>query len=267
MSDINKLIRKNKKPLVMGILNLTPDSFSDGSLFNNKKKALKRVLEMEEQGSDIIDIGGESTGPASPEVSLEEEIRRVIPILKVIRKNTKLPISIDTWKSQLAEMALAEGANIINDVTAMRSDPKIATVAAAHKCPIILMYSKDETPRTTGRNVYYKDIIKTIENFLRKRIRIAEKAGILSENIILDPGMGAFISGIPRYSFEIISRLKELRKLGHPILLGFSRKSFIGGEMSERDFKGQPMSTIAYLNGAGIIRTHDVTGTKKALFL
>lgn len=249
----------------MGILNLTPDSFSDGGKFNNQEKALKRVLEMEKEGADIIDIGGESTGPNSAHVSLEEEIKRVIPIFKIIRQNTKLPISIDTYKAKIAELALNEGADIINDVTALRSDQKIAKIAARHKCPIILMYSKDKTPRTTIKNIHYKDVITTIKNFLQKQIKLAKKAGILEENIIIDPGMGAFVSSIPKYSFEIISRLKELTKLGYPILLGASRKSFLGGTMQERNIKGQIISAIAYLNGASIIRTHDVKGTKYIL--
>lgn len=222
---------------------------------------------MEKEGADIIDIGGESTGPNSTEVTVEEEIKRIIPILKIIRQNTKLPISIDTYKSEVAELALKEGANMINDVTALRSDPLIAKVAAKHKCPIILMYSKDKTPRTTTKSVHYKNVVRTIRDFLRLQIKTAKKAGILGENIIIDPGMGAFISSIPKYSFEIISRFKELTQMGYPILLGASRKSFLGGEMSERDLKGQIVSAIAYLNGASIIRTHDVKGTNRALAL
>lgn len=265
MNNIIQTIKNRKKPLIMGILNLTPDSFSDGGKFNNQKKALERALTMEKEGVDIIDIGGESTGPNSTNVSEEEEIRRVIPILKIIRQNTKLPISIDTYKAKIVELALNEGADIINDVTALRSDNLLAKIATGHKCPIILMYSKDETPRTTIKKINYKDVITTIKNFLQKQIKLAKKAGILEENIIIDPGMGAFVSSIPRYSFEIISRLKELTKLGYPVLLGASRKSFLGGTIRERDMKGQIISAIAYLNGASIIRTHDVKGTKYIL--
>lgn len=265
MNSIIKLIKKSKKPLIMGILNLTPDSFSDGGKYNSCEKALKRALEMEKEGADIIDIGGESTGPNSTNVTLEEEIKRIIPILKIIRQNTKLPISIDTYKSEVAEQALDEGANMINDVTALRSDSKIAKIAAKHKCPIILMYAKDKTPRTTIKKIHYRNVIETIKNFLWKQIKLAKKAGILGENIIIDPGMGAFISSIPKYSFEIICRLKELTKMGYPVLLGASRKSFLGGEMPERDLKGQIVSAIAYLNGASIIRTHDCRGTKHIL--
>lgn len=265
MTSISKLIKKSRKTLIMGILNLTPDSFSDGGKFNSCEKALRRALEMEKEGADIVDIGGESTGPNSSNVTLEEEIKRIISILKIIRQNTKLPISIDTYKSEVAEQALNEGADMINDVTSLRSDPRIAKIAARYKCPIILMYSKDKTPRTTIKSVHYKDVIRTIGDFLQLRIKTAKKAGILDENIIIDPGMGAFISSIPKYSFEIISRLKELTQMGYPILLGASRKSFLGGNMSERDIKGQIVSAIAYLNGASIIRTHDVKGTKHIL--
>lgn len=250
---------------IMGILNLTPDSFSDGGQYNNIQKALRRVRQMEQEGANIIDIGGESTGPKSPNVSLKEELNRVIPILKKIRKHTKLQVSVDTYKSEVARIALEEGANMINDVTALRQDKKLAGIVAKYNCPIILMYSKDNTPRTTIKKKHYKDVIATIKNFLEKRINYAKKQGIAKKNIIIDPGMGQFISAIPKYSFEIITRLKELQELNQPILIGISRKSFLGGELQDRDEKSALLSAIAYLNGASIIRTHDVKTTKRCL--
>jgi dihydropteroate synthase len=249
-------------PIIMGILNLTPDSFSDGGKYNTLKTALKKVREMEEQGADIIDIGGESTGPKTSNISSEQEIKRIIPILKKIREQSKLPISIDTCKAKVAQQALAAGANIINDITAFRNDSKLAKVAAEYQCPIIIMYSKDQTPRTTIQPKNYQDVIKTIINFFKTKINFAKKQGIKSKNIIIDPGLGHFISSVPKYSYEIIARLKELKKLKHKMLIGISRKSFLGGKMETRDHKGASLSAIAYLNGASIIRTHDVKGVK-----
>lgn len=252
------------RPLIMGILNLTPDSFSDGGEYLDEKSAIKRALQMEKEGADFIDIGAESTGPKSKNVSAKEELKRLIPILKILRKKTKLPISIDTYKSEVAKEALEEGADMINDVTALRADPKLAKIIAKYDCPVILMYSKDNTPRTTVKAKKYTNIIKTISTFFTQRIKFAEKNGIKKENIIIDPGIGQFISSIPNYSFEIITRLREFHNFDHPLLIGLSRKSFLGGKnMAERDLKARPLSAIAYLNGASIIRTHDVRGLKE----
>ncbi|MEK7085667.1 MAG: dihydropteroate synthase [Patescibacteria group bacterium] len=254
-----------KRPLIMGILNVTPDSFSDGGKFNSIEKALKRAKEIEEEGADIIDIGGESTGPNSQNVSLKEELNRVIPVIKRLRQISKLPISIDTYKSEVAKQALENGANIINDVTALRGDKNMAKIAAKYNCPIILMYSKDNSPRTTKKAVEYKDVMNTIKTFLKSRIKYAKQQGIKNSQIIIDPGMGAFVSGIPEYSFEIIAKLNQLKSLKFPILIGISRKSFLGGEIGTRDSKSAALSAIAYLNGADIIRTHDIQSTKQIL--
>lgn len=255
---------KLKKPLLMGILNLTPDSFSDGGKHNTLKSALKRAHDLENEGADIIDLGGESTGPNSPIISLDEEIKRVIPILKEIRKQTKLPISVDTYKAEVAHLALEEGANIINDVTALRGDKKMPEIIEKYNCPLIMMYSKDKTPRTKISNKHYRNIISTIEKFFKKQLEYAGKHKI--KNIIIDPGMGQFISNIPKYSFEIIARLAELKNLKRPILIGISRKSFLGnGSLQQRDERGKTAAAIAYFNGASIIRTHDIKGLKQYL--
>jgi dihydropteroate synthase len=253
------------QPLLMGVLNLTPDSFSDGGKYNSIQKALKRAKALEVQGADIIDLGGESTGPGSKNVTIEQELNRIIPILKSLRKATTLPISIDTYKAEVAAEALKHGANIINDVTALRGDPSMAKVIATHKCPIILMYSKDNSPRTTIKKLKYKDVIKTIKTFLKKRISYAKKHGIKPSQIIIDPGMGQFISAIPKYSYEIILRLNELSTFKLPILIGASRKSFLGGSIESRLDKGLIASTLAYLNAASIIRTHDIKETAQFL--
>jgi len=256
-------------PKIMGILNLTPDSFSDGGVFNAEKLAVKRALEIEKEGADIIDIGGESTGPGSENVELKEELKRTIQIIKEIRKHTQIPISIDTYKAKVAEEALKAGANIINDITALRGntnekrESKMACIAKKYNCPIILMYSKDQTARTSKIAKEYEDIIKTLKEFFTERLNYAEKQGIKKENIILDTGMGAFISTIPKYSYETIARLAELKTLKHPLLIGISRKSFLGGSMKNREQKALPLSAIAHLNGVSIIRTHNVKETKE----
>jgi len=245
----------------MGVLNLTPDSFSDGGVFNAVDLAAKRVVEMENKGADLIDIGGESTGPNSKNVSEKEEIARVIPILKKIRKITKLPISIDTYKAEVARLALDEGVNIVNDVTALRGDKNMVKIVAQAKCPLIMMYSKDNTARTTVIKKKYKDVVNTIDKFFVDRISYAQEQGVLKKNLILDPGMGQFISAISKYSFEIINRLEELTHFGLPLLIGVSRKSFLMGKITERLDRGLIASAFAYLNGVSIIRTHDVGAT------
>lgn len=256
----------------MGILNVTPDSFSDGGRYFGVNKALKRAQEMVSEGADIIDIGGESTGPNSIHVPLEEELKRVIPIIKKVRdlklkiKNLKLKISIDTYKAEVARQALEAGADMVNDVTALRGDPNMAHVVAEYKCPVVLMYSKDNSPRTTRKKTRYCDVMQTIFDFFEERIAFALGAGIQRNKIILDPGMGAFVSAIPKYSFEIIARLSELKEqFGLPILVGPSRKSFLGGKVDERLEGGLGASCLAYEHGATIIRTHDVLATKRAL--
>ena len=249
----------------MGILNITPDSFSDGGRYDTVEAAIKRAVALEEQGADIIDIGGESTGPGSKRVKTEEEIRRVLPVLIAVRKRTKLPISIDTYKAKVAQAALEEGADMINDVTALRADKKMPVIISKYKCPIILMYSKDPTPRTTRKKQHYKNVTAHIKNFLEERIRFAQEKGIKKSQIIIDPGMGAFISSVPAYSYQIITELNELKSLSCPILIGVSRKSFLGGALSSRDGKSAALSAIAYINGASIIRTHNVKETLSCL--
>lgn len=262
--NLRKLF-KGKKVLIMGILNVTPDSFSDGGQFNSIKNAVKRAKQMEKEGADLIDIGGESTGPGSKKVSIQNELERTIPIVKAISKEVKVPISIDTYKSKIAEEALKNGASIVNDVTALRGDKKMASIIKQYKNPVILMYSKDKTARTTIKEKEYKNVTATVKNFLTKRIKHCLDNGIRKSQIIIDPGMGHFISSKAKYSFEIISKLEELISLKAPVLIGASRKSFLGGRMEERDEKGKTITAIAYLKGVSIIRTHDVKGTKQII--
>jgi dihydropteroate synthase len=257
-----------KKPSIMGILNLTPDSFSDGGEFNDPGRAIKRIEEMIAQGADIIDIGGESTGPGSIDISAEEEMARVKPVIERVieRKLTdKTIFSIDTYKASVAEYALEHGFGMINDVTALRGDPNMIEVLLKYEPYVVLMHSKDSSPRTTKEAVEYDDVMASIKTFLLERISMLVEAGFPEDKIIIDPGMGAFISSIPDYSFEVINRLKELRLLGFPILIGISRKSCLGGKMEDRDQPSVDWSLKALENGASIIRIHNAELMKKAL--
>lgn len=256
----------NAKPIIMGIINLTPDSFSDGGKYNTEDSAIRQALKLEEEGADILDLGAEASGPNSKDITITEEINRLIPILKKIRKYTSLKISIDTYKSQLADLALKEGADYINDITAFRGDKQMAKTIAHHKAKSIIMYSKDPTARTTITKKSYKNVIKTISTFLKARLKYAENNGLDPSSLIIDPGMGHYISSIPKYSYEIIARLQEIKEtFEQPILIGISRKSLLGGSLQNRDQRGLPLTAIAYLNGASIIRTHSVKSTKEFL--
>lgn len=250
-----------KKVKIMGILNVTSDSFSDGGKFFSVKKAVKHALRLARDGADIVDVGGESSGPGSKFVPFKEELRRVIPVIKKIApivKKRKAFISIDTYKAEVANQAIAFGAKIVNDVTALRGDPEMAKVIANSGAKIILMYSKDSTARTTRTKKHYKNVVKTVMKFLKQRIDFALKNGIKRSQIIIDPGMGMFVSAIPKYSWEILARLKEFKMLGFPILIGVSNKSFLPGAVNERLLPTLIANLIAIQNGADIIRVHDV---------
>jgi len=252
----------------MGILNLTPDSFSDGGRFDEVHTAIARVEEMIAQGADIIDIGGESTGPESVNVSAEEELKRVKPVIDMIEEkklSEKTVFSIDTYKSTVAEYALKHGFSMVNDVTALRGDTGMINVLLKYEPYIVLMYSKDPTARTTKEVIEYDDVMAGIKTFLLERIAELVTAGFPEDKIIIDPGMGAFISYIPNYSFEVINRLKELKLLGFPILVSVSRKSFLGEKPEERDRASVEWSMKSIQNGAGMIRIHNVKALKKAI--
>ena len=254
------------KPKIMGILNVTPDSFSDGGKYISDFES--HISDLIEQGADIIDVGGESTGPGSKDVSLEEEMKRVKSVIDYVAKNKlneKVLFSIDTYKSEVAEYALENGFQIVNDVTALHSDPAMIGVLIKYQPYVILMYSKYPTPRTTTESVEYDDVMATIKTFLLERISTLVEAGFPEDNIIIDPGMGMFVSANPKCSFEIIERLSELKVLGYPILVGVSRKSFLGGKLEERDPASVEWSLKSIQNGASIVRMHDVDLLKKAL--
>ena len=214
-----------KQSLIMGILNVTPDSFSDGGQYFDKNVAVEHALDMIRNGANIIDIGGESTRPFSDPVSLDEEISRVIPVIKGIREKSDVCISIDTTKSMVASEALHVGASIINDVSAMEVDPFMADIAVKFDCPIVIMHMKG-TPKNMQDNPTYESLISDIKNYLIKRIDYAVSKGVHRKKIIIDPGIG--FGKTVENNFEIINNLNHFVKLNFPVLLGASRKSFIG---------------------------------------
>jgi len=256
----------------MGILNCTPDSFSDSSRFFNFDGALNQARKIINEGADWIDIGGESSSPGSSSVSLEEELSRVIPIIQSIRKENDIWISVDTWKSEVARQSLEAGADSINDVTALRCDPELSKVISKYQVPVILMYSKDVSPRTTKNSLEYDDVMSTIKNFFKERLEFTKSKGIKKKQIILDPGMGFFISSKAKYSFEVAARISELQEFDLPILLGPSRKSFLStikkeqtANFEERDIPGGVVSSIALWQGISVLRYHNVYQGKKLI--
>ena len=249
-----------ERTLVMGILNVTPDSFSDGGLFLDPDAAVARALALESAGADLIDLGGESTRPGSQGIPAEEELRRVLPVLDGLRGKLKIPISIDTAKSQVAEAAAIAGAEILNDVTGLRGDPRIADVARRRKLPLILMHMRGE-PRTMQKAPFARDVVRDVAAGLRRAVAVARRAGVPESQIVLDPGIG-FGKSWPQ-NFELLERLPELAKLGFPLLVGTSRKSFIGKVLGgaakdERAWGTAATVAASILGGAHIVRVHDV---------
>lgn len=250
----------DKKTYIMGILNVTPDSFSDGGVFFNEKKAIEHAVRLVEEGADIIDVGGESTRPGSEPVSVQEEIRRTIPVIEAIASKVKVPVSIDTYKSEVARHALDAGASIVNDISGLRFDPDMPKVVAEYGVPVIIMHIKGR-PKDMQQNPVYEALIPEIMDYLRISIRLAEKFGISREMIIIDPGIG--FGKTFEHNLQIIKNLKEFTKLGRPIAIGVSRKAFIGkilGDVppSERLEGTAAAVAISIFNGANIVRVHDV---------
>jgi len=264
----------DKQTLIMGILNVTPDSFSDGGRFFSVDKAVEHAVYMSKEGADIIDIGGESTRPGSKSISLDEEMDRVIPVIEQLIGKLKIPISIDTYKSEIARKALDLGACMVNDITALQGDRHLASVVSEYDVPVCLMHMKGK-PRDMQINPAYIDIIKEIHNFLEERADHALFCNIKKENIIVDPGIGfgkRTGRGIED-NCEILHRLSELKNLGYPVLVGASRKTFIGNVCGDKE--SLPVSDrlegtlaaacIAVMNGADIIRAHDVKETCRCI--
>ena len=260
----SKTLVLGERTLIMGILNVTPDSFSDGGHYDQPETAIEQALEMEKMGADIIDLGGESTRPGSEVTSASEELNRILPVLEGLRGRLKIPISVDTRRSTIAELALCAGAQLINDVSGLKNDPRIAQVAAKHGVPLILMHMRG-APRTMQRGPFARDVLRDVMSGLRNSAAQARKAGVRKSQIILDPGIGFGKSHSQNY--ELLQKLPRLAALGYPLLVGTSRKGFLGATLA-RDGKPAPPEeriwgtvatvTASILGGAHIVRVHDV---------
>lgn len=253
------LCNKNREPLVMGILNVTPDSFSDGGKYNNSQKAIDRASKMEDEGADIIDIGGESTRPGAEQVDIKEELNRVIPVIEGVRQNSNIIISIDTYKSVVADKAISAGANIINDVSGLRFDNNMAHIASEAKVPVIVMHMLGN-PQNMQDVPSYSNLMEELITFFKERVEVLISNGINPKNIILDPGIG--FGKTVEHNFTIIRELNRIVDLGFPVLIGPSRKSFIGNTLNlppEDRIEGTAAAvTAAIMNGSRIVRVHDV---------
>jgi dihydropteroate synthase len=253
-----------KRTLIMGVLNITPDSFSDGGKFFTTRRAVAAALAMEKAGADILDIGAESTRPGSRGISVAEELARMLPVLKALKGRLKIPISVDTRKSAVAELAIGAGAEIVNDVSGLKYDAHLGKVAARHKVPLILMHMRG-TPRTMQKLPFATNAVQGVTAGLRHSLAIARRAGVSKSQIVLDPGIGFGKSYAQNY--EVLTKLSRFARLGFPLLVGTSRKGFIGATLAE---KGKPAPsdqrlwgtaatvTASILFGAHIVRVHDV---------
>ncbi|RLJ02331.1 MAG: dihydropteroate synthase [Candidatus Aenigmatarchaeota archaeon] len=251
---------------IMGILNITPDSFYDGGKYYKKEAAIRQGLRLVEEGADIIDLGGESSRPWAKPVCKKEELKRVIPVIEALRKKIKIPISIDTYKSEVADKALKAGANFINDISALRMDKKMVAVARKYDVPLILMHMQG-TPRIMQKRPIYKDVVSEIYDFLKERIKFAQKYGIKDDKIIIDPGIG--FGKTVKHNLLIIKHLNKFKALKKPILIGVSRKSFIGEvlNLTEKERLEGTLAAVcvSILRGANILRVHDVKAIKRAV--
>ena len=252
--------------LIMGILNVTTDSFSDGGLFFDRGIAINHALEMEEAGADIIDIGGESTRPGAKPVLLKDELNRVIPVIEAVRSASDVCVSIDTYKADVAEKAIKAGANIVNDISGLQFDASMADVVKNNNVPVVIMHIKG-TPREMQKDPHYDDLMQEIVAYFQERLEFCRRHGIKKENIILDPGIG--FGKRSQDNFELLRELKQIADLGYPVLSGPSRKSFIGLTLDlpvEERVEGTAAAvTASILNGAKIVRVHDVQEMKRVV--
>lgn len=260
-----KILDITSRTHIMGILNVTPDSFSDGGQFFQPDRAIEHGVRMAEEGADIIDIGAESTRPGADPVSVDDELNRIIPVLEGILQRIDVPISIDTYKSEVAETALKAGAHIINDISALRFDHRMKEVVARFQAPVIIMHIKGK-PKNMQQNPHYDDLIGEVYHYLDDSIKLACEAGIDRNNIIIDPGIG--FGKRLQDNFEILRRLSEFNGLDCPILIGPSRKSFIGKVLDappDQRLEGTIAAVaIGIQNGAHIVRVHDVKEISRA---
>ena len=256
----------SKKPLVMGVLNVTPDSFSDGGKYFNIRSACSRALEIEREGADILDIGGESTRPGSLPVSLDDELSRIIPVIRRLKNKLKIPISVDTNKYEVANQSIREGACIINDVSGLHGDRRLAGLCAEYSTGIIIMHMKGQ-PRTMQKRPFYDNLLNNIKDYLKEGITTALSAGIRKESIVIDPGVG--FGKTVKHNLSIIKNIDYFKQTGYPLLIGVSRKSFLGRitalDTNERLIPTIAANILAVYYGADIIRVHDVKESIAAL--
>jgi dihydropteroate synthase len=257
----------SSRTYLMGILNITPDSFSDGGIYLSKTAAVVHALRMQEEGADIIDIGGESTRPGAEKVSMREERKRVIPVIEELSRKLKIPMSIDTYKSPVAEAALSAGASMVNDISGLRFDKRMPEVVFRYDVPVVIMHIRG-TPKNMQNNPSYQALIPEIMEYFREGIEIARNAGISDGKIILDPGIG--FGKTVQHNLEIIRRLNEFSGFEKPLLFGPSRKSFIGRVLGDLPVTDRLEGTAAAVavgvfNGANIIRVHDVQAMKRVV--
>ena len=252
------------KPRVMGIVNVTPDSFSDGGKFNTTEKAIQHALQLVEEGAEILDIGGESTRPGASPVQLDEELKRVIPVIEGLR-GVGVPLSIDTYKPQVMQAAITAGADIVNDVWALR-EPQTLEIVAASQVGVCLMHMQGR-PQTMQADPQYDDVVSEVRKFLKDRLNAAEQAGIVRSRIVLDPGFG--FGKRTAHNLTLLNHLNDIQALGLPLLIGLSRKSVlgqvVGSSVDERIHASIAASVVSVMKGANIVRVHDVKPTIDAL--
>ena len=258
----------SERTLIMGVLNVTPDSFSDGGRFFEWTRAVEQGRRLAEEGADILDVGGESTRPGSGPVPEEEELRRVIPVIEALRPKISIPISIDTRKAAVAERALQSGAEMVNDISALRFDERMAEVVSRWKVPVVLMHMRG-TPETMQADPHYDDLIGEIREFFRERTDSAVSRGISRDRIILDPGIGFGKSVEEKHNLILLKELRSFRVLNQPLMIGTSRKAFLGRILNlppeEREEGTLASIAVAVQNGANIVRVHEVRRARRAV--
>jgi len=259
----NRVFRFAERPLIMGILNVTPDSFSDGGRYHDKDRAVEHGLQMVQEGADIIDVGGESTRPGAVPVSLDIELERVVPVVEALSRREGVVLSVDTMKSEVAERALASGAHIINDVSALSADPRMADVAKAYGAGVILMHKRGES-RTMQQQALYDDVVREVRDYLIARVNYAERSGLARSTLAIDPGIG--FSKTAGHNVTLLAHLSALRACGRPIVVGLSRKAFIG-QITGQGVEDRGAGTLGALafclgEGAHVLRVHDVKASR-----
>jgi len=265
----NQWIREeNPATLIMGILNVTPDSFSDGGMYYNATQAIEFALQMEEEGADIIDVGGESTRPGAKTVELQKECDRILPVIEGIRTKSDILISIDTYKSEVARQSIATGAGMVNDISGMTFDPNMVDVIKDSGLPVVIMHIKG-TPKNMQKNPYYEDLMQELTEYFEERKKFARAKGILDQQIILDPGIG--FGKRLQDNFQLLRELKKIVDIGFPVLIGPSKKSFIGLTLDlpiDQRLEGTAAAvTTGILKGARIVRVHDVKEMKRVALI